>query len=322
MKFSKDINNKGVSLATLRVGLLRASLFASAILFLSVKGSAKPFASLTLTSNFVHHFFIPKDSVGQVIENGIVYLLYKVEAGETIFKISQKYDITSLDIREANGLPNYDIEIGQILKIPRRKLILNQKVPIKHVIVTGDNLYSISKKYNITVKDIIDWNNLKDFTLPEGKSLIVGYKIETYSDLSNSNQNNSDTYVQAVQETEVKPREAEKLKNLPPSAFAYPSFDKKKNKKYYEISEIGEILVTNNPLINPKKLQCLHDVVPAGKLIEVTHLVTGRSVFVEVVGKKTNPNVILEVSEKVLDYLGVQDPKSFKTTILYRWEEQ
>lgn len=264
--------------------------------------------------------FYPLDSIGQTIENGIVYLLYKVEPGETIFRISQKYDVTTLEIREANGLPNYDIEVGQILKIPRKKIILNEKVPIKHTIAPGDNLYSISKKYDVTVKEIIEWNQLKDFTLPEGKTLIVGYKTDTtqyFQPISNANLN----YVTAIQETEVKPREAEKLKSLPPTAFAYPSFDKKKNKKYYEVSEVGEILVTNNPLLHPNKLQCLHDVVPVGKLIEITHLVTGRSVFVEVVGKKTNPNVILEVSEKVLDYLGVQNPTSFKTTILYRWEE-
>ncbi len=255
----------------------------------------------------------PYDSIGQIVENGIVFLLYKVEAGETIFKISQKYDVTTLEIREANNLPNYDIEVGQILKIPRRKIILNEKVPIKHVIAHGDNLYSISKKYEVSIKQIIEWNDLKDFTLPEGKSLIVGYKIE-----KNVPEND---YVPAVLETDIKPREPEKLNQLPPTAFAYPSFDKKKNKKYYEVSEIGEIVVSQNPLLNPHKLECLHDVVPVGKLIEVTHLVTGRSVFVEVVGKKSNSNVILEVTEKVLDYLGVQNPKSFKTTILYRWEE-
>lgn len=262
---------------------------------------------------------IDEDSIGQIIENGRVFLLYKVGPGETIFRISQKYDVTTLEIREANSLPNYDIEVGQILKIPRRKIILSEKVPIKHVIVQGDNLYSISKKYDITIKEIIDWNQLKDFTLPEGKSLIVGYKVDSVK--KNENFNFNENYVPAIQETEVQPREAEKLKNLPPTAFAYPSFDKKKNKKFYEVSEIGEIVISKNPLLNPKKLECLHDVVPIGNLIEVTHLVTGRSVFVEVVGKKNNPNVILEVSEKVLDYLGIKYHNSFKTTILYRWEE-
>lgn len=290
-------------------------LFFSTI-FVLAKGSFSLIGSPVIDIRVLN----PQDSIGQIVENGVLYLLYKVEPGETIFKISQKYDIPTLEIREANGLPNYDIEIGQILKIPRKKIILNEKIPIKHIITSGDNLYSISKKYGITVKEIIDWNHLKDFTLPEGKSLIVGFRID--STQVTRYEQDTNHYVPATQETAVKPREAEKVKNLPPTAFAYPNFDKKKNKKYYEVSEIGEIRVTQNPLLNPKKLQCLHDVVPVGHLIEITHLVTGRSVFVEVVGKKTNPEVILEVSEKVLDYLGVQDPKSFKTTILYRWDEQ
>jgi|YNPMSStandDraft_2_1061718.scaffolds.fasta_scaffold00625_3 LysM repeat protein len=278
------------------------------VLFLNSKAKLLPHSL-----NYLH---FPKDSIGQIIENGIVYILYRVEAGETIFRISQKYDVTTLEIREANGLAGYDIEVGQILKIPRKKIILNEKVPIKHVISPGESLYSISKKYNVSIKDIIDWNQLTDFTLPEGKSLIVGYKNET-SENAFANPN----YVSAIQATEVKPRVSEKLKNLPPTAFAYPSFDLKKNKKYYEVSEIGEIVVSNDTLLNPNKLVALHDVVPVGKLIEITHLVTGRSVFVEVVGKKRNTNVILEVSKKVLDYLGIQNQNSFKTTILYRWEE-
>lgn len=284
--------------------------------FVSAKSNFNLVDSIVIDTRVLH----PQDSIGQVVENGILYILYKVEPGETIFKISQKYDISTLEIREANGLPNYDIEVGQILKIPRKKIILNEKIPIKHIIVSGDNLYSISKKYDITVKEIIEWNSLKDFTLPEGKSLIVGFKVDSTQVIKN--EQNANDYVPATQETEVKPREAEKVKNLPPTAFAYPNFDKKKNKKYYEVSEIGEIRVTQNPLLNPQKLQCLHDVVPVGHLIEITHLVTGRSVFAEVVGKKTNTEVILEVSEKVLDYLGVQNPTSFKTTILYRWDEQ
>jgi LysM repeat protein len=278
------------------------------VLFLNSKAKLLPHSL-----NYLH---FPKDSIGQIIENGIVYILYRVEAGETIFRISQKYDITTLEIREANGLAGYDIEAGQILKIPRKKIILNEKVPIKHVISPGESLYSISKKYNVSIKDIIDWNQLTDFTLPEGKSLIVGYKNET-SENAFANPN----YVSAIQATEVKPKVSEKLKNLPPTAFAYPSFDLKKNKKYYEVSEIGEIVVSNDTLLNPNKLVALHDVVPVGKLIEITHLVTGRSVFVEVVGKKRNTNVILEVSKKVMDYLGIQNQNSFKTTILYRWEE-
>ncbi len=291
------------------------------VIYFSIISYANHTKSYTCEQKLIH-WYSPYDSIGQIIENGIVYILYKVEAGETIFRISQKYDVSTLDIREANGLPNYDIEVGQILKIPRRKIQLQEKIPIKHVIVQGDNLYSISKKYEVTVKEIIDWNNLKDFTLPEGKSLIVGFKVDsTFKNSNNSNSSLSGDYVNAIQETEVKPRQTEKLNNFPPTAFAYPAFDKKKNKKHYEVSEIGEIVVSNNPLLNPKRLQCLHDVVPIGKIIEITHLVTGRSVFVEVVGKKNNPNVILEVTEKVLDYLGVQDPKSFKTTILYRWEE-
>lgn len=256
--------------------------------------------------------WIPKDSIGQVIQNDTLFVLYKVEPGETIFRISQKYDVSTLAIKEANGLTSYDIEVGQVLKIPRKRVV--EAIPIRHTLQKGDNLYALSKQYNVSIKQIIEWNELEDFTLPEGKKLIVGYDTLRINTEKNTSSMQLDTLL-----TNNKP--PEKLAKLPPSAFAYPNFDFKKNKKFYEVSEIGMVVVTENPVINHLKLECLHDVLPVGSIVEITYLSTGRSVFAKVVGKKGNAQNILEVSQKVLNYLGVHGQKNLKTTIKYRWEE-
>lgn len=44
---------------------------------------------------------------------------YTVVAGDAISLIAQRFGVTSAAIRVANNLPNDDIRIGQILKIPR-----------------------------------------------------------------------------------------------------------------------------------------------------------------------------------------------------------
>lgn len=44
---------------------------------------------------------------------------YTVVAGDAISLIAQRFGVTSAAIRAANNLPNDDIRIGQVLKIPR-----------------------------------------------------------------------------------------------------------------------------------------------------------------------------------------------------------
>lgn len=50
---------------------------------------------------------------------GGVDITYAVVAGDAMSLIAQRFGVTSAAIRAANNLPNDDIRIGQILKIPR-----------------------------------------------------------------------------------------------------------------------------------------------------------------------------------------------------------
>jgi LysM repeat protein len=45
-----------------------------------------------------------------------------------------------------------------------------------HIVQKGDNLYRLSKKYNCTVEDIINWNNLKNIKLSIGEKLNIKIK--------------------------------------------------------------------------------------------------------------------------------------------------
>ena len=44
---------------------------------------------------------------------------------------------------------------------------------LKHEVVKGDTLYSISKKYKISIKELLKINKLKDRTLTIGQLLII-----------------------------------------------------------------------------------------------------------------------------------------------------
>lgn len=85
------------------------------------------------------------------------FTLYSVKNGDTLFNISQQYNIKWDLIAQINNLAEpYVLHAGQELKIPQAT---TSKVPGKvYTITQGDTLASIAKAYNITVADIIAVN--------------------------------------------------------------------------------------------------------------------------------------------------------------------
>jgi LysM repeat protein len=82
---------------------------------------------------------------------------YTVKNGDTLFNISQQYNLRWDSIAQINNLNEpYLLHAGQILKIPQGT---TSKVPNKiYTIKPNDTLASIAKQFNITVDDIIAVN--------------------------------------------------------------------------------------------------------------------------------------------------------------------
>ena len=66
-----------------------------------------------------------------------------------------------------NGLTSNLLSIGQILRIP---ITDNTS---SYIVKSGDNLYSIARKFNTTVDSIKQKNNLTSNTLQIGQKLII-----------------------------------------------------------------------------------------------------------------------------------------------------
>src|SRR3989344_4759848 len=82
---------------------------------------------------------------------------YTVKQGDTLFNISQQYNIKWDLIAQINNLTEpYLLKIGQQLKIPQAT---TSKVPNKiYTIQKGDTLASIARAYNVTVSDMVAVN--------------------------------------------------------------------------------------------------------------------------------------------------------------------
>ena len=121
-----------------------------------------------LTSNLL--------KIGQVLmlEENVPNEYYVVQKGDTLYSISKNNNVSIEDIIEANNLQSSNLQIGQELYIPiqQEEIVLPEEFDMIQV-QKGDSLWLISQKYNITVPDLIEINQLKDLNLKVGDSLLV-----------------------------------------------------------------------------------------------------------------------------------------------------
>ncbi|MDD5150219.1 MAG: LysM peptidoglycan-binding domain-containing protein [Flavobacterium sp.] len=78
-------------------------------------------------------------------------ITHKVEKGETIIQIAQKYSVTPYDIYKLNPDAQSGLKLNSILLIPKKGGI--QKVnaqTISHQVESKETLYGIEKKYNVS----------------------------------------------------------------------------------------------------------------------------------------------------------------------------
>lgn len=107
------------------------------------------------------------------------FINYTVKKGDTLYSIANKYGISVDTIVQDNALKNNNLTIGQDLKIRQNNMVIEEcfgssnDVSNKYTVVKGDSLYSIAKKYNVSVSDLISKNNLKSTNLSIGQVLII-----------------------------------------------------------------------------------------------------------------------------------------------------
>lgn len=85
---------------------------------------------------------------------------HTVEPGETLWGISQKYNIPVEQIMQDNDLESYLIFPDDELEIKEQDK--NEDVARENIynIAPGDTLIEISKKFSITIEDLVAWNNI------------------------------------------------------------------------------------------------------------------------------------------------------------------
>ncbi len=119
------------------------------------------------------------------------WISHTVKHGETVWSIAENYDVKAADIKKWNNLRSYSLKKGKKLRVftnvPNGKIVdevdftntkgivTQPKNTVKkyHKVKRGDTLYSIAKKYNVTVSELKELNNIQSNDISVGKKIRV-----------------------------------------------------------------------------------------------------------------------------------------------------
>ena len=142
-------------------------------------------------------------------ENGKTYYLYTVQKSEGLYAISQRFSVPQALIIEANPGVEQGLKLGQQIKVPKVETNNQKKsAPIKvgkdqHIVKAKETLYSLSKKYNCTVDELLELN-------PWATHLTIGSVLQ----IPSKNTNNKDvaTEIAPVEEAQNQTTETKESK--------------------------------------------------------------------------------------------------------------
>lgn len=261
-------------------------------------------------------------------------LIHVVTAKETLFSISRAYGVSMDEIKQWNNLSDKPISIGQELAIRKRNTVTtatettsnetnisSPSVTPKgfHAVEAKETLYSIATKYNVSVPQLKEWNNLGGDELKIGQQLRVspGQNTETIVAVQ-----------QATTET-VKTAEPVKVENTTQTSTQNTNPQPVKNEPTIHITESkgsgDEVLESGLAELiegtdGNRKYLALHRTAPVGTILKVKNEMNNREVFVRVMGKlpdnAMSDKLVIKISKSAYDRLGAIDPR-FRVQVTY-----
>lgn len=139
-----------------------------------------------------HYLFVPvdkKELLEEALNNlpedeRVQYRRHQVARGETVGQIAKRYNLSPEAVKSANQIKSGSLRVGQNLLIPMSERSISPVVaaqtktktvavvsaktpanrgagPIIHKVRSGETLYSISRKYDVLLHQLAEWNTMQ-----------------------------------------------------------------------------------------------------------------------------------------------------------------
>ncbi len=258
----------------------------------------------------------PLDSIGVKYENGNKIIIHQLEAKETYFGLSRHYNIPVKQIIAANG--NKSLKVGDTVQIPMgsheptntsanaaqqqpsQPLVLAQGEYTAYKVGKGETLFTISKRFIISVESIRRANGLSGDSLKIGQILKIPNK-----ELPPPPPKMSEIVVPDTAGTDTVGENVE----IPANRYGIR-----------EMTEKGIGVWIDDLNQEGGSMLALHKTAPIGTVIKITNPMTNRTTFAKVVGKFADTaetkNAIIVISKSAASLIGVLD-RRFQVEIAY-----
>lgn len=289
------------------------------------------------------------------------YNLHTIAQGETLSILAQKYHTTVGDIMRLNSMhAKSQLVVGQKIKIPSTEAkgqqdsaaktssapVVNSDVAT-HYVLQGETLYSISKKFGVTVEQLKQWNNLGNESIHFGQQLAVSAEGAAMIAVKNQNlpkqesqkadtiktvANNANDTVNDKTENVDTPKQqianAVRVDVVPVRSIpvqdssaqdadsSYFAKDFSQSGGLKNISGHAMTFKTNSGWSNKKYYILMNEVSP-GSIVKVSSS-NGKSIYAKVLWKledmELNHGLAFRVSDAAASALGINDAK-FRLTV-------
>lgn len=244
------------------------------------------------------------DSIGVENIGGKEVIIHRVEPKESYYALSRLYKINVKDIITLNT--NKSLKVGDLIKVPTNRIFNTEpaKEPEKIIenqdfteykVGSKETLYTIAKRFQVSVDDIIVFNKLANSTIRENQFLKI-----PQNPLPLKEPRKSET-IETIEELNSRP--------LPADRYGLT-----------QVNNQGIGVWMENLNTTDGKMLALHKSAPIGTIIKITNPMTQRTTFAKVVGKYSDSNEnrdsIIIISKSTANLLGAID-KRFLVHISY-----
>ncbi|MEJ7644099.1 MAG: LysM peptidoglycan-binding domain-containing protein [Chryseolinea sp.] len=276
---------------------------------------------------------------------------HTVAAKETMFSISQAYNVSIEEIKQWNNLTSNALSIGQTIVIkktatkpaapsPAKPVTTSSSAKGKHTVAAKETMFSISKQYGITVQQLKDWNMLEGNELSIGQELSVELPRndvaktpppvtvevkETQPVVTEPKKETTPVVPEIRKETPVVVAEAKKESTPVQTPPPVPQPKEQTIRISENVKNTDEILQSGLAELiegteGNRKYLALHRTAAVGTILKVKNEMNNREVFVRVMGKlpetAMTDKLVIRISKSAYDRLGAIDPR-FRVEVTY-----